>query len=227
MNKYDIIFEALQEKLENGELTMEEAEALNDAAYNRYVTEANAYNKFLDKRSKAIDKKDRDIEIYSKLLKNDGSKSDDNVAQKIGNLRNDKRKLNNNEHNACTSVKEDIENRKKAEDKVKELKRRGYSKKEIDSANSSNLTSGTGVSFVRDQKKDWMRRHGDKGQSPEEKYKKDRYLNAQKELRQESVELTEEEIFGIKNDLKLSVYEAADAGFFTNDEMSVLFELID
>ena len=84
-----------------------------------------------------------------------------------------------------------------------------------------------GAQYMRNAKKDWMRRHGDKGQSPEEKYKKDRYLNAQKELRQESVELTEEEIFGIKNDLKLSVYEAADAGFFTNDEMSVLFELID
>ena len=94
MNKYDIIFEALQEKLENGELTMEEAETLNDAAYNRYVTEANAYNKFLDNRSKAMDKKNKNIATYSKLLKHYASNYDDHLAQKINDLKYQRDELN-------------------------------------------------------------------------------------------------------------------------------------
>lgn len=52
MDKYELIFEKIQEQLEKGEITLEEAEALNDVAFNRYVTEGNAYNKALDKAGK-------------------------------------------------------------------------------------------------------------------------------------------------------------------------------
>ena len=37
MNRYNIIFEALQERVELGELTVEQAEVLNDIAYEKYV----------------------------------------------------------------------------------------------------------------------------------------------------------------------------------------------
>ena len=39
MTKYEIIFETLQDKVNSGELTIEEAEVLNDLAYEKYVTE--------------------------------------------------------------------------------------------------------------------------------------------------------------------------------------------
>ena len=37
MDKYDAIFESLQEKVNSGEITIEEAEAVNTAAYEKYV----------------------------------------------------------------------------------------------------------------------------------------------------------------------------------------------
>lgn len=40
MDKYEVIFESLQERVNKGELTMEQAERLNDLAYTKYVTEA-------------------------------------------------------------------------------------------------------------------------------------------------------------------------------------------
>ena len=40
MNKYDIIFESLQERLSNNELSFEEASVLNELAYSKYVTES-------------------------------------------------------------------------------------------------------------------------------------------------------------------------------------------
>ena len=36
MTKYDIIFEALQDQVESGDLTVETAEYLNDIAYELY-----------------------------------------------------------------------------------------------------------------------------------------------------------------------------------------------
>lgn len=39
MNEYNAIFEALQEKLNNGEITLEQAQECNDLAYEKYVKE--------------------------------------------------------------------------------------------------------------------------------------------------------------------------------------------
>ena len=49
MNKYDLIFESLQESLDNGEITLEEAEVLNDYAYDKYVEEATRLAKEIHK----------------------------------------------------------------------------------------------------------------------------------------------------------------------------------
>ena len=43
MRKYDIIFESLQEKVLSGELTMEDAEILNDVAYEKYGQDETEY----------------------------------------------------------------------------------------------------------------------------------------------------------------------------------------
>ena len=49
MNKYELIFEAVQEALDNNEITLEEAEILNDYAYDKYVEEATRLAKEIHK----------------------------------------------------------------------------------------------------------------------------------------------------------------------------------
>ena len=43
MTKYDIIFESLQEKVNSGELTVEDAQVLNDVAYEKYGDDDTEY----------------------------------------------------------------------------------------------------------------------------------------------------------------------------------------
>lgn len=52
MTKYEIIYEALQDKVNSGELSLEDAEILNDIAYNKYLTE-DGHSKKLKARHKA------------------------------------------------------------------------------------------------------------------------------------------------------------------------------
>ena len=40
MTKYEIIYEELQSRVDKGELTVEQAEVLNDLAYDKYATES-------------------------------------------------------------------------------------------------------------------------------------------------------------------------------------------
>lgn len=40
MNKYEIIFESLQDMVNSGDLTLEQANEINDLAYEKYVIEA-------------------------------------------------------------------------------------------------------------------------------------------------------------------------------------------
>lgn len=49
MNKYELVFESLQKSLSNGEITLEEAEVLNEYAYDKYVEEATRLSKEIDK----------------------------------------------------------------------------------------------------------------------------------------------------------------------------------
>lgn len=49
MNKYEIIFNTLQKKVDNGELTLEKASEINDLAYEKYVTESFFKNPLKDK----------------------------------------------------------------------------------------------------------------------------------------------------------------------------------
>ena len=40
MTKYEMIFEAIQQKYDNGEITFEHAEKLNNIAYEKYAIES-------------------------------------------------------------------------------------------------------------------------------------------------------------------------------------------
>ena len=48
MTKYEIMYEALQEKVNSGELTVEDAEILNDIAYERYAEDMTEYTESSD-----------------------------------------------------------------------------------------------------------------------------------------------------------------------------------
>ena len=64
MNKYDLIFEAVQESLNNGEITLEEAEFLNDYAYDKFIME-DGHSKKLKARHNA-QKKNIEKRFYYK-----------------------------------------------------------------------------------------------------------------------------------------------------------------
>lgn len=60
-----------------------------------------------------------------------------------------------------------------------------------------------------------MKAHGDNGICPEEKYKANRYLDAQKAMKEST------------DELKTSITEAANAGFFDQDAVDYLFSIIE
>ena len=55
MTKYEIIYEALQEKVNSGELTVEDAEILNDIAYERYAKDMTEYTESCDDEGMTYD----------------------------------------------------------------------------------------------------------------------------------------------------------------------------
>lgn len=72
MSKYEIIFEALQSKVNLGELTIEDAEVINNLAYEKYVVEKKTTSQYrLEKFKKAHDfnPKDNTIKIGDDRVK--------------------------------------------------------------------------------------------------------------------------------------------------------------
>lgn len=61
MTKYDMIHDALQEKLNKGEITMEQAQASDDIAYEKYAT--------VEVEEKASDKNEELVDTLAELVK--------------------------------------------------------------------------------------------------------------------------------------------------------------
>ena len=75
MTMYDVMFEAINEQYENGEITFEQAEELNDLAYDKYVIETSKETKAkrddlyygikpdgrIDKEAKVMGGRDKDF----------------------------------------------------------------------------------------------------------------------------------------------------------------------
>lgn len=79
MNMYDTIYEAICDKYEDGYITLEQAEELNDLAYDRYVTEMKSKAEYRERkfRNKYMTGDDTVIKINNKkypILFTDGSK---------------------------------------------------------------------------------------------------------------------------------------------------------
>ena len=83
MNMYDIMYEAICDKYEHGEITLRDAKILNNTAYEKYVIEAgDSDNK---KRDKSV-KSNRFMSNKNKILKSSETRSDiENVISKINN----------------------------------------------------------------------------------------------------------------------------------------------
>jgi len=71
MNKYNLIFNTLQSKVNSGELTLEQAEEVNELAYQKYITES-VVKKILDSHKKKKEEKLKKIQerqiIMNKLI---------------------------------------------------------------------------------------------------------------------------------------------------------------
>ena len=171
MDKYEIMVEYLQEAVDKGELSLEEANMINNAAYERYVesedsdmitveealdlvedilfTEGNAYNKYANKLQKDVNTlRDKNTKITDLL---GGDK-----ARKLLGDRNEKMLRKMSDFTADSGNHIDKYNRKGSNNREEQ----------------------------KDMKQTWMRHNGNIGESPEKKYVAGRYLKAQKELRE-------------------------------------------
>ena len=63
---YDSIYEELCDRVECGELTIEEAEMINDAAAEKYLTEGNAFNRVVNDTMDEYKKTENRIKAYEK-----------------------------------------------------------------------------------------------------------------------------------------------------------------
>lgn len=86
MNMYEKIFEKLQERVETGELTMEDAERLNERAYEKYVIEKEEGSKDENLVNSLLEKVQNGYKLPKKLKEciedavEDEDESDDDEA---------------------------------------------------------------------------------------------------------------------------------------------------
>ena len=177
MNEYDLIYEELCERVECGELTLEEAEIINDVAYDKYVKEANIYDKIIDKHADASDRYEEKLNKITKAkTQYDPHSREYKALDKIEDRTRGK-KLH---HAFNPSLNIDPYNKKWSSDGANSLR---YMKKDdSDHYRQYGLQRYGGfdennhkVYNHAERKKEWMKLHGNVGQTPEERYKAGRY----------------------------------------------------
>ena len=115
MNKYDIIFESLQEKVFDGELSVDEAEILNDLAYEKYILENTAKTDILGRTGlnstikKATSETKRAIKADKSYIKKCIKKNDfDSAYKAIDSCRKNFIELKNIVFEAPTTTSDDV-----------------------------------------------------------------------------------------------------------------------
>ena len=159
---YNAIYEELCDRIECGELSLEEAEMINEAAAEKYLTEGNAFNKIvnntvdegkkLENRIKAYDKLKEDM-VYD--LSRSGCKQygrlDDKILrdrEKLENLRN--KRMDRGDYEIDPFAYKSMQN---------------Y----VNKLPKDNPFSEDYIRRLRKLKQDWMLTHGDIGKIPEKK----------------------------------------------------------
>ena len=95
MNKYNLIVESLQKSLDNGEITLEEAEVLNDYVYDRYIEEKTA----LQKRVEDDDEYDK---IHDYVVNKKDSEKDEKKRKVLNEI--DDSIFAKRERNSCAKL---------------------------------------------------------------------------------------------------------------------------
>jgi hypothetical protein len=173
MDKYNTIAEYLQEAVNTGELSLEEASMINDAAYERYVESEDSdmitVEEALDIVEDILFEGNAYNRVAAKLKKDDNSFSDkkDRISNLLGQEKTDQLLSN-------------------AEEKLEQRKRKFRYDADYSIGNYVNRGSKNEntVDVNKCMKRNWMRNNGNRGESPEKKYVAGRYLKAQKELRE-------------------------------------------
>ena len=172
---YDAIYEELCDRVAYGELTIEEAEMINDAAAEKYLTEGNAFNKIVNNTVDEGKKLENRIKAYDKLQDDtpcDYTRSGYNQYVRL-NDKNERKKEELEKlkekrlHGSSYSV--DPFEYKKMQDKMKSVPKNNPFREDY-------------IRRLRKLKQDWMIAHGDIGKIPEKKYKSGRYLRAQQQI---------------------------------------------
>ena len=164
MYEYDLILEELNERVECGELTLEEAELINDYAYEAYVLEGNAFNRVAKDNYRKFNKLDNKLTNMDKAWMTLQPKG---KAEKLWNQKMDKIKSEYSKAKYSMSDEGDDS--------------------PYDISDIYKMSKGDYKSDLRSRifKQQWMKDHGNKGLSPEKRYTAGRYLKAQKILREQ------------------------------------------
>ena len=175
---YDAIYEELCDRVDYGELTIEEAEMINDAAAEKYLPEGNAFNRVLNdkiNKRKTLDNRADALKDLSKTydFTNSGPvrKPDLNQSYRI----NDKIRKN-------FSLRKKDQTEGQMTGYRHKFDPESYVQTQNDIKQGQIPKSGYGTIKNMKLKQDWMNAHGNKGLRPEEKYKAGRYLKAQQEI---------------------------------------------
>ena len=179
MNEYELIYEELCERVECGELSLEDAEVINDVAYDRYVNEANVYDKLVDKHVDAANKSKKKYYKIMRAQKQYDPNSREYKALDEIETRN-QYKMCGHEFNPSLNINPyDIKRHIGGAANVLRNKRINDSEfyrkfgeqmqySSFDKFDHENYNHAT-------RKKEWMKQHGNVGQTPEERYKAGRY----------------------------------------------------
>ncbi len=197
MKSFEDIMNNIDTLVSEGKLSEESANSIADSFYERYMTEANAYNKAVDiynakgpkKIKEANDLNKKAYQLTRRRLTKDRPTIDmlEELADKKRELaKEDARKLG-----LTTNPK--IHSQRKSP--------------------NANVNYNKGYAST---KSEWMRDHGNTGVSPEKKYKAGRYLELQKIAKESSLE---DEINGLGI--------ACEAGLISEDFLPILLEAVD
>ena len=162
MTAYDLIFEEIQNRYDSGVLTEEQAIEVNDLAYEKYVIEGNAYNKFMNgtkDKFKILNSEYNHLINKAKELEKLGP----NGKEKAKELRDRSLKI-------FTDYLKSVD---------KSPATLMYDKKGRPALGKPNSDDIEYRQMQRNYKKDWMEKHGNAGVAPEKKYIANRYLDAQ------------------------------------------------
>ena len=171
-NEYKMIYDELCERVENGELTLEDAEIVNDYAYDLYVVdEKSNFDRFINGRVNKIEK------LRKSAYKMGDISRQDETPENVKEILNKKIYRNWDDIKDLYQVPGMPYNNFNTPRKIKNSK-----KLLTDRCRKGDKDTDACYNYYTDSKRKIKEALGDKGQRPEERYKAGRYLKLQKAI---------------------------------------------